>query len=73
MAVLVTIDGNFIWNFDGSFNWNFDWNFDGSRPRMESLLLSSHSELPLVQQAGHIPGRRGEEEDDQDDNRDDDN
>ena len=65
MAVLVTIDVNFNWNF----NWNFDWNFDGSRPRMESLLLPSHGELPLVQQAGHVPGR-GEEEDGQDDNRD---
>ena len=40
---------------------------------MESLLLPSHGELPLVQQAGHVPGR-GEEEDDQHDiNRDDDN
>ena len=37
-----------------------DGNVD-DRPRMESLLLSPQSQLPLVQQTGHVPG---EEEDD---------
>ena len=32
------------------------------RPRMETLLLSPQGELPLVQQPGHVPGNREEDQ-----------